>query len=150
MAIVLVEGDFDRNTEVLLNPYKGEIPEWGDGQLLEAWTMRLSELGEGQSYSLRYLPPEVAWGHRVEIYVLRDGAWQAVGAENAGSYRSFRCEESVVTFAAVDVKEDHTILYAGIGGGAAVLLGLALIGGNRRRKKKKAAAAASQQSEEQF
>lgn len=144
MAIVLVEGDFDRGTEVLLNPYKGELPAWDDGQLLEAWTMRLSELGEGQGYSLRYLPPEVAWGHRVEIFMLRDGTWQQVQTENAGSYRSFGCQENLVTFAAVDVKEDHTALYAGIGGGAAVLLGLVLIGSHRRRKKKKAAAAAQQ------
>ena len=144
MAIVLVEGDFDRGTEVLLNPYKGELPVWADGQLLEAWTMRLSELGEGQSYSLRYLPPKVAWGHRVEIYVLRDGTWQQIQTENAGSYRSFGCQENLVTFAAVDVKEDHTALYAGIGGGAAALLGLVLMLGHRSRKKKKAAAAAQQ------
>ena len=150
MAIVLVEGDFDRSTEVLLNPYMGEAPEISQGQVLELWTMRLSELGQGESYSLRYLPPEVAWGHRVEIYVLRDGMWQPVQTESAGSYRSFRCEENVVTFAAVDLKEDHTALYAGIGGGAAVLLGLALAVGHGRRKKKKAAAAAAQQSEEQF
>ncbi len=150
MAIVLVEGDFDRRTEVLLNPYKGELPQWTDGQLLEAWTLRLSELGEGQRYSLRYLPPAVAWGHRLEIYVLRDGAWQLVETESAGSYRSFGCSENLVTFAAVDVKEDQSPIYIGAGAGAAALLGMILLGGHRRRKKKKtAAAAAAQPSEEQ-
>jgi len=149
MAIVLVEGDFDRNTEVLLNPYKGELPQWENGQLLEAWTMRLSELGEGESYSLRYLPPAAEWGHRLEIYVLRDDTWQIVDTENAGSYRSFQCTENLVTFACVDVKEDHSPIYIGAGAGAAVLLGLVLMAGHRRRKKKKAAAAAAQQSEAQ-
>lgn len=139
MAIVLIQGDFDRNTELLLNPYTGEAPQPEDGQVLETWVMRLSKLEEGQSYSLRYLPPELERGRSVEIYVLRDGQWVLTDTEQTGSYLSFDCDESTVVFSAVEVQKDRTGLYLGAGITAAAVLVLALAISARKRKRKKTA-----------
>lgn len=147
MAIVLIQGDFDRSTEVLLDPYTGEGPAVEDGELLEAWTMRLSRLEEGQTYSLRYLPPELERGHRVAIYVLRDGEWAPVETEKAGSYLSFDCGESTVTFAAMDVRQSRTPVYLGVGIAAAAALALSLVLAGKRKKKARAKAAAAAESE---
>lgn len=140
MPIVLIEGDFDRNTEVLLVPYNGEGPQREDGTILESWTVRLTDLEEDQSYSLRYLPPELEKGHSVEIYVLRDGEWTLVEPEQAGSYLSFTCSERMLSFSTVDVKQNDNRLYLGIGISAAVVLVLALVMLGGRKKKAPAAA----------
>ena len=146
MAIVLIQGDFDRNTELLLNPYTGEAPQPEDGQVLETWVMRLSKLEEGQSYSLRYLPPELERGRSVEIYVLRDGQWVLTDTEQTGSYLSFDCDESTVVFSAVEVQKDRTGLYLGAGITAAAVLVLALAISARKRKRKKTAAKTEEKS----
>ena len=140
MPIVLIEGDFDRNTEVLLVPYNGEGPQREDGTILESWTVRLTDLEEDQSYSLRYLPPELEKGHSVEIYGLRDGEWTLVEPEQAGSYLSFTCSERMLSFSTVDVKQNDNRLYLGIGISAAVVLVLALVMLGGRKKKTPAAA----------
>ena len=142
MAIVLIQGDFDRSTEVMLNPYRGELPQVENGQVVEAWAMQLSRLEEGQTYSLRYLPPDLERGHSVALYVLQDGVWTRVETENAGSYLSFDCNESAVVFAAVDLRQSKLGLAIGGGVVAAVLAASGLVLGNRRRKRKKAAAQA--------
>jgi hypothetical protein len=138
MAIVLIEGDFDKNTEVLLSSFQGEEPTV-KGQILEKWVVHLSHLEEGQSYSLRYLPPELERGHHAEIYVLKDGEWAKTDTGTAGSYLSFDCGDSTVVFCAVDVKNGNLGLYLAIGGAAAALLILGLV---LRRKKKKTPARA--------
>ena len=143
MPIVLIEGDFDRNTEVLLVPYRGEGPEPENGTVLESWTVRLTDLEQDQSYILRYLPPQLDRGHQAEIYVLRDGEWSRVETEQAGSYLSFPCSERMLSFVSVDIRQSNNRLFLGIGVTAAVALGIALVilGG---RKKKAPAAAASE------
>lgn len=146
MAIVLIQGDFDRNTELLLNPYTGEAPQPEDGRVLETWVMRLSKLEEGQSYSLRYLPPELERGRSVEIYVLRDGQWVLTDTEQTGSYLSFDCDESTVVFSAVEVQKDRTGLYLGAGITAVAVLVLALAIGAKKRKRKKTAAKTEEKS----
>ncbi len=145
MAIVLIEGDFGSNTEVLLNAYQGQGPELARGEALELWAVRLTNLEEGQRYSLRYLPPELERGHQVEIYVYRDGEWTKVETGKAGSYLSFDCAEDTVVFCAVDVKQNNTGLYLGLGAGAAALLVAVLL--QRSRKKKKTPAAAESAEE---
>ncbi len=134
MAIVLIEGDFDKSTEVLLSAFQGEGPE-AAGEILEKWVVHLSRLEEGQSYSLRYLPPELERGHHTEIYVLKDGEWSRIDTGTAGSYLSFACSDSTVVFCAVDEKSIGSGLYFAVGVSAAALLGLGLV--LTRRKKKK-------------
>ena len=138
MAVVLVEGDFDRDTQVLLAEYAGELPQVENGTVLEAWTMGLTRLEEGQSYSLRYLPPEAERGSGVQLYVLKDGQWVPAETEKAGSYLSLPCSERTVSFAAVQLQQSNTRLYLGIGAAAAgaLIFTGALLG---RKKKKKAA-----------
>lgn len=138
MAIVLIEGDFDRSTEVLLSTFQGDGPAVS-GTVQEKWVVHLSRLEDGQSYSLRYLPPELERGHHTEIYVLKDGEWSRVETGAAGSYLSFERSDSTVVFCAVDVKSVGLGLYLAIGGTAVALLGLGLAL-NRRRKKKAPAA----------
>jgi len=142
MAIVLIEGDFDRSTEVLLSSFQGEGPETA-GEVLEKWVVHLTRLEEGQSYSLRYLPPELERGHHIELYVLQDGQWSKVETGTAGSYISFEGSNSTVVFSAVDVKSVGLGLYLAIGGTALVLLSLGLVL-NRHRKKKMHAAEQSE------
>ena len=146
MAVVLVEGDFDSRTQVMLARYEGELPTVENGTVLEAWTMGLTQLEEGQGYSLRYLPPELERGHSVQLYLLEEGQWIPVQAEKAGSYLSLPCSGRSVTFAAVQLRQTDTRLYLGIG--AAVLgtaiFALALLG---RRKRKKAALEAAAKTE---
>ena len=139
MAVVLVEGDFDRRTQVMLARYEGELPAVENGTVLEAWTMGLTQLEEGQSYSLRYLPPDLERGSSVQLYLLQDGQWIPAETEKAGSYLSLPCSERSVSFAAVELQQSHTTLYvgAGIAAAAALVLVLALLG--RRRKKAPAA-----------
>ncbi len=148
MAIVLIEGDFDRNTEVMLLPYEGEGPQVERGELREAWTMRLSRLEAEQSYSLRYLPPETGRGREIRIYMLRDGEWSPVETEQAGSYLSFACAERSVTFCAVELQQSNSRLYLGIGVSAAVVMGLGLaLLGHRKRKKAPAETDAEEKKE---
>ena len=139
MAVVLVEGDFDRRTQVMLARYEGELPAVENGTVLEAWTMGLTQLEEGQSYSLRYLPPEVERGSSVQLYLLQDGRWIPAETEKAGSYLSLPCSERSVSFAAVELQQSHTALYVGGGVAAAAALGLVLALLGRRRKKASAA-----------
>ena len=134
MAIVLIEGDFDKSTEVLLSSFQGDDPDVS-GKILEKWVVHLSQLEEGQSYSLRYLPPELERGHHTEIYVLQDGEWSKADTGTAGSYISFACSDSTVVFCAVEMKSVGLGLYLAIGGTAVALMGLGLAL-NRRRKKK--------------
>lgn len=138
MAVVLVEGDFDRRTQVMLARYEGEPPVVENGSVLEAWTMSLTQLEEGQSYSLRYLPPELERGSSVQIYLLQDGQWVPVETGKAGSYLSLPCSERTVSFAAVQIRQSNARLYLGIGAVAAgaLIFTAALLG---RKKKKKAA-----------
>ena len=138
MAVVLVEGDFDRRTQVMLASYEGELPVVENGTVLEAWTMGLTQLEEGQSYSLRYLPPELERGSSVQLYLLQDGQWGPVQTQKAGSYLSMPCSERSVSFAAVQIRQTDSRLYLGIGAAAAgaLLFAAALLG---RRKKKRVA-----------
>lgn len=146
MAVVLVEGDFDRRTQVMLARYEGELPAVENGTVLEAWTMGLTQLEEGQTYSLRYLPPEAERGSSVQLYLLQDGQWVPVETEKAGSYLSLPCSERSVSFAAVQLRQNDTRLYLGIGAAAAgaLIFAVALLG---RRKKKKAALEAAAKAE---
>lgn len=146
MAVVLVEGDFDRRTQVMLARYEGELPAVENGTVLEAWTMGLTQLEEGQTYSLRYLPPELERGSSVQLYLLQDGQWVPVETEKAGSYLSLPCSERSVSFAAVQLRQNDTRLYFGIGAAAAgaLIFAVALLG---RRKKKKAALEAAAKAE---
>lgn len=146
MAVVLVEGDFDRRTQVMLARYEGEPPVVENGVVLEAWTMSLTQLEEGQSYSLRYLPPELERGSSVQLYLLQDGQWVPVETGKAGSYLSLPCSERTVSFAAVQIRESDARLYLGIGAAAAgaLIFTAALLG---RRKKKKAALEAAAKTE---
>ena len=139
MAVVLVEGDFDRRTQVMLARYEGELPAVENGTVLEAWTMGLTQLEEGQSYSLRYLPPELERGGSVQLYLLQDGQWIPAQTEKAGSYLSLPCSERSVSFAAVELQQSHTVLYVGVGVAAVATLGLMLALLGRRRKKASAA-----------
>ena len=97
------------------------------------------QLEEGQSYSLRYLPPEVERGSSVQLYLLQDGRWIPAETEKAGSYLSLPCSERSVSFAAVELQQSHTALYVGGGVAAAAALGLVLALLGRRRKKASAA-----------
>ena len=146
MAVVLVEGDFDRRTQVMLARYEGELPAVENGTVLEAWTMGLTQLEEGQTYSLRYLPPELERGSSVQLYLLQDGQWVPVETEKAGSYLSLPCSERSVSFAAVQLRQNDTRLYLGIGAAAAgaLIFAVALLG---RRKRKKAALEAAAKAE---
>lgn len=143
MAIVLVEGDFDKGTEVLLTNFHGDDPDV-EGKVLEKWVVHLTRLEEGQSYSLRYLPPALDRGHRTEIYILRDGVWSKADTGAAGSYVSFDASDSTVVFSAVDVKNEGIGLYVVAG---SAVLALLILGAALKRRGRKTAAAAEKNEE---
>ena len=148
MAIVLIEGDFDSDTIVNLHEFKGDDPIVESGRVLEKWVMQLSDLEEGQTYSLRFLPPEVERNHKVEIYIRTDGRWTRVETERAGSYLSFDCGTDTVVFSAVETAKVSPKLYIYAGAGAAALVGIGLTLGLARKKRHRAKAEAEEAATE--
>ena len=134
---MIIEGDFAKSTLVTLREYKGDNPELENGETLEKWVMQLSQLDEGQTYTLRYLPPAVEKGYQIQVFVRQDGQWVPVETEQAGSYLSFACDTDRIVFCAVQVKESPVKSYVLLGLGAAALLGIG-IGILRSGRKKKA------------
>ena len=137
MSVVLVEGDFDDSTKLYLNGFTGEDPET-EGLVLEKWVLRLSRLEEGQSFSVRYLPPELsARGRTVEIYVRQDGQWHKVATSRNGSYLSFDADQDTVIFAAVEVRPSpiRTVILAAAGGVAVVGVAAAILLTRKKPKK---------------
>ena len=140
MAIVILEGDFEKSTQVNLREFREDDPPELEGTVREKWVMQLSRAEDDQHYSLRYLPPAVERNSRIVLYVREDGAWRRVDTEKTGSYLSFDCSGSRVVFCAVEEKTDlrKPIIIAVAAG--AVLLGAGVAIGMRKKKKKSAAA----------
>lgn len=129
MSIVLVEGDFTHRAEVRLSEYGGEGPVVEDGVVLEKWLLQVNGIEEDQSYTVRYLPPELSeHGRSVKLYVFEEESWHEISASKAGSYLSFGAQGGAVIFAAAESESGSQLTtYALIGGGLLLLILLAAL-----------------------
>ena len=150
MAIVMLSGDFESGTELSLREFRGEDPALEEGQVREKWIVQLSRHEEGARYDLRYLPPAVERGHRIDLYVLTDDGWQKVDTVKTGSYLSFEQDQARVVFCAVEQRDLSRNTWILVGAcAAAVLLGATVAIVNGRHRKKKAAAASAEEESPQ-
>lgn len=130
-AILLVQGSFPPEAEVTLQPLQEEAPVLKEGQsLLEAWHITVSH-AEGVENG-RYLIPEEYTAEEVQVWLLRDGAWQRTQSHVNGSYVVFsmNADESV----ALIYQASHDWLWIAVG--ALALLGLAALWQGYRQRKK--------------
>ncbi len=98
MSIVLLEGDFPDNAEVLLNKFSGAGPVNPDGDIYEKWVMRIEEAGEAPKgeYTVRYAAPDHKG--RVSIYIYDGENWTKADTGKNGSYVTFPATGSEVVF----------------------------------------------------
>ena len=139
-SVVLLEGSFTEGAALSLTPYTGNGPALQEGFTAEAWEVTVENAEEDGSYTVRYLvDPDANPGETV-IYVLQDGAWQQVEAEQSGSYLVFPANGNPVIFSAASPtagKSAFPVLPVAAAGGGALLALLLLLAGRSRRKKRK-------------
>ena len=139
-SVVLMEGSFTESAALSLTPYTGAGPELQEGFTSEAWEVTVENAEEDGNYTVRYLvDPDANPGETV-IYVLQDGAWQQVEAEQSGSYLVFPANGNPVVFSAASPtagKSAFPVLPVAAAGGGALLAILLLVAGRSRRKKRK-------------
>ena len=130
-AVLLAQGIFPPEAEVLLQPLQKNAPALTERQtLVEMWQISVSHADDVELG--RYLVPEEYDVERMQIWMLRDGAWQLTESRVNGSYVVFAmgAEESV----AVIYQEGQQWLW--IAAGALVLLGAATLCHKVRARKK--------------
>ena len=141
-SIVLLEGRFDDDVKLLLEPYAAGETTDESARVLESWQVTLLNLPEdgARDYTLRYQTPEPSDPlHRVLIQVLNeDGAWETVQTTDNGSYVGFAVEGSSPVFRAVEVRllgqaNGSPWLYGGAALLAAAAVILAVAVGRRKR-----------------
>lgn len=138
-SLLLLEGSFAEDADLQLSPYEGPAPEGTEHMAVESWELQIQNVeDQAGSYTVRYLPPADARNGETVIYLLRDGEWVQVDAEQSGSYLVFPAEGNPIVFSAVspEAAQSRWIIPAAAGGGAALVLLAALLAGRKRRKKK--------------
>ncbi len=119
--IFFVEGDFGESdaliaTSMALTPHDFHIPEnvWEaveksfadlkvNTKVVEQWRLQLSE-GITGMHTIRYLPPDGDAEH-MDVYVLKDGAWQELESRVVGSYIVFTAEGNEMEIAIVHSRD---------------------------------------------
>ena len=106
LSMIILEGDFNEDVVLNVEPYTGVTPVIEDGEVLEAWTVSLDNEDENVGeYTLRYrLPVSEFENCIIELYRLEeDGSWTKIDAEDFGNYAGFKNDAKKVTFCAVEV-----------------------------------------------
>jgi len=100
----------------------------------EVWTLQIPDDGQEQ-HCIRYLKPDHVEGS-VQLSIMEDGNWKAVGSEEIGSYAVFTVSGNQVQIQAITgVHSSRTwIVLAGIGGAAFLAAAFVLVKLVRRRR----------------
>ena len=128
-SIVLVEGEFDENVSIRVEPLE-DAGAAENGTVLEAWSLQLDNLEypSRARYNVRYQAPKPDNRlHTVQIQVQRSGEWRPVDAKANGSYLSFPVSGDNVSFRAVEVSYLQPKLVILLTAAAVSLLGLIVI-----------------------
>ncbi len=137
MSIVLVEGEFDDNVIIHVEPY---ADVQADESVLESWQLRLENLENASSvrYNVRYQIPTLQnLAHKVEIQQLVNGSWRHVDVTENSSYVSFPVQGDTVVFRAVEVNRVSPKLLVLAAAAGVSLIGLIAILSISRRSRKK-------------
>ncbi len=124
-ALLLVEGSFDSNDKLTLQPCE-ENPQPGT---LESWLLPVQD---DLAHTVRYLAPHDP--DTLQLWLKTADGWQAWDAQTDGSYLKFTAPADAQAFAVTENPvSGNRLLIAGVGAAVAVVLLLLL----RRRRKRK-------------
>ena len=124
-ALLLVEGSFDSNDKLTLQPCE-ENPQPGT---LESWLLPVQD---DLAHTVRYLAPHDP--DTLQLWLKTADGWQAWDAQTDGSYLKFTAPADAQAFAVTkNPVSGNRLLIAGIGAAVAAVLLLLL----RRRRKRK-------------
>ena len=119
LPVVLAEGAFTDRATVSVKPSE-EAPVLEEGaQLLEAWTITLTEAGT----TARLCLPEGLEGESVKLLSCQAGAWQEQPFHLDGTYLVFDLTGNEMTVALVQEDTANVLLYAAIGAALVVAMG---------------------------
>lgn len=128
--VIFVQGQFQEGDSLSLLPGETEFVGSQEQTLLEHW--RLSIPADGlDSHTIRYLPEQ----ENVNLYLLKNGNWVEVKAEEMGSYLAFTAVGAQVEFVAVKTafRLRWVVAALAVAAGAA-LLGLLIHSLSRKKK----------------
>lgn len=129
-ALLLVEGSFDSNDKLALQPCE-ENPQPGT---LESWLLPVQD---DLAHTVRYLAPHDP--DTLQLWLKTADGWQAWNAQTDGSYLKFTAPADAQAFAVTENPvSGNRLLIAGIGAAVAVVLLLLLRRRRKRKNKKKA------------
>ncbi len=129
-ALLLVEGSFDSNDKLTLQPCE-ENPQPGT---LESWLLPVQD---DLAHTVRYLAPHDP--DTLQLWLKTADGWQAWDAQTDGSYLKFTAPADAQAFAVTENPvSGNRLLIAGVGAAVAVVLLLLLRRRRKRKNKKKA------------
>ena len=135
-SLVLLEGSFEDDAKLKLQPYEGDAPEVPESMTQEIWELHIqnTEQNEG-SYVVRYLP-DTQTGETT-VYLLKDGEWIPVKTEASGSYLVFSADGNPIIFSAASPVKTKAfpVIPVAVGAGAILLLAVMLAVAHKYRKK---------------
>ena len=110
-SMVLVEGDFDQAASLELKAFQGDGPQLAQGKVLEMWSLNVDQPGKAESFTLRYLMPELSQrDSKLELYLYSNGTWTQQKTSRSGSYMLMDVEGSSAVFAAVEAPDQMSYL----------------------------------------
>lgn len=129
-ALLLVEGSFDSNDKLTLQPCE-ENPQPGT---LESWLLPVQD---DLAHTVRYLAPRDP--DTLQLWLKTADGWQAWDAQTDGSYLKFTAPADAQAFAVTENPvSGNRLIIAGVGAAVAVVLLLLLRRCRKRKNKKKA------------
>lgn len=139
LALALASGTFTENTELLVEEQDDAAPV-GAGANAKVYHLKLenSDIEEGGSVSIRLLNPGSG---KANVWVMDDGSWKPISAEQNGKYMLAEMEGTEATFC-ISSPETRWIPFAA-GGAAAVVVLIAVLNIRKAKKRKKEKSAVS-------
>ncbi len=133
LAVLLVEGSFDGDQQLILNTETMDASELTEGcRLLECWRLTVPEDGNAV-HRVQYLIPEDT--SNVEIEYKTATGWVKADAHQDGKYLIWDADGSELVFRSIEHASYTLFLYLAAGAAAAAVLILFLIQKKRRTKK---------------